>query len=167
MKAGDEVTRPATLAASWLVLSAEKIEFNLHNVGAKKLFVMSVWQAVWQPPEINSSHMTGWSEHQDECRWTELKEYCCPGRYLSKIERTNLHIMCRKSLKFKFARKASSEPARVSELWKSLSAQSWAKKAVGQKLFVKTLPEAMKTWWKRSLNKGAILFASLKKGLAA
>ena len=66
----------------------------------KKLFVTSVWQAVWQPAEINSSHMTWWSEHWDECRWTELKECCFSGRYLSKIERTNLYIMCRKSLKF-------------------------------------------------------------------
>ena len=41
----------------------------------------------------------------------------------------------------------AKSPARVSELWKSLSAQSWEKKAVGQKLFVKTLPEATKTWW--------------------
>ena len=41
----------------------------------------------------------------------------------------------------------AKSPARVSELWKSLSAQSWEKKAVGQKLFVKSLPEATKTWW--------------------
>ena len=44
----------------------------------------------------------------------------------------------------------AKSPARVSELWKSLSAQSWEKKAVGQKLFVKTLPEATKTHGGRS-----------------
>ena len=41
-KGGDEVSRPATSVASLLALSAEKIEFNLHNFGAKKLFVTSV-----------------------------------------------------------------------------------------------------------------------------
>lgn len=56
----------------------------------------------------------------------------------------------------------AKSPAHVSELWKSLSAQSWTKEAIGQKLFLETLPEVTKTWWKRSLNKGAICV--LEKG---
>ena len=65
--------------------------------------------AFLQPAEINSSHLTGWSEQ----RWPDLKWDLFPGQPFYKIEGSNLYLVSRKSWKFEFLTDHAKSPARV------------------------------------------------------